>query len=417
MDWAAFKEKVSIILIEYEDEYQIAYYDDKITFNIRNKRFEYTKEDYENLLSKVDNYVYNSFVLNKKEEYEAVIYEPKSNALGYDRILGETTVSNFDTNTSLKVDIISNEMLYFIIKNLDLNKYTGAFSLRYYKKSLIKDLDLWKLLKFAMYNPYSIVVASKSEISEDEFTNLVNAYFFDVSLSSGDLFKIANRPYHVLGPEIRLESAYLFKGDSYIYNKIYNKDLLNQYNIASMANDPMLQFIAYYHIMEYFFDIVYDSDTFDTIENAITVNDASVKNEDAAKKILNILKSKYNINRDSKEREKLRLTLKEYVTPSELCKSIELNHKELIKDYKDREVTFSKGGRVNLKGDNDKDIYNDLADRIYKTRNAIVHSKANNEGELEDIYKPFEHEDALKKEIPLMKAIAEQIIIKTAEEI
>ena len=82
------------------------------------------------------------------------------------------------------------------------------------------------------------------------------------------------------------------------------------------------------------------------------------------------------------------------------------------------EVSFSKANKVNFDGDKEDVIYKNLKERIYKTRNAIVHSKASVENTVSNnYYKPFKDDVELEKEIPLMRAIAEQIIINTAEEI
>jgi len=56
-----------------------------------------------------------------------------------------------------------------------------------------------------------------------------------------------------------------------------------------------------------------------------------------------------------------------------------------------------------------------IANRIYKTRNALVHSKSNDYIAKErGIYKPFKNNKELSKEIPLMRYISEAIIIKSA---
>lgn len=81
-------------------------------------------------------------------------------------------------------------------------------------------------------------------------------------------------------------------------------------------------------------------------------------------------------------------------------------------------MPFSKGAKVDLGSTGEKEIYADLKNRIYDTRNAIVHSKASAEiDKVNSYYDPFEDAKDLSKEIPLMRAIAEQIIINTAEEI
>lgn len=52
------------------------------------------------------------------------------------------------------------------------------------------------------------------------------------------------------------------------------------------------------------------------------------------------------------------------------------------------------------------DALKKIANRIYKVRNAIIHSKQRSDGG----YKPFLHEETLAREIPLIQCLAERII-------
>ena len=61
---------------------------------------------------------------------------------------------------------------------------------------------------------------------------------------------------------------------------------------------------------------------------------------------------------------------------------------------------------------NDK-VYQAICNRVYLVRNAIAHSK---EGE-HLRYEPFRHDKEQKKEMPLIRAIAEEIIINSANQL
>ena len=56
-------------------------------------------------------------------------------------------------------------------------------------------------------------------------------------------------------------------------------------------------------------------------------------------------------------------------------------------------------------------VYTQIARRIYFTRNSLVHSKS---GKNQERYKPYKDEKQLQKEIPLVKAVAELIIINSS---
>lgn len=109
--------------------------------------------------------------------------------------------------------------------------------------------------------------------------------------------------------------------------------------------------------------------------------------------------------------EALELTLKKYVNLNNLKEKINEYDDKLISFYKERQVSFSKGNPVNLDSNDEKQIYSNLASRIYQTRNALVHSKDTDKSK----YLPFKHDKILMKEVPLMRFIAEDIIIQTSQ--
>ena len=98
----------------------------------------------------------------------------------------------------------------------------------------------------------------------------------------------------------------------------------------------------------------------------------------------------------------------------------ELNNidESLVSYYIHNEVSFSKGDTFDLNDIQNQKLYKKIAARIYKTRNSLVHCKSN-ETRLNErgIYQPFKNNQELLKEIPLMRCIAELIIIKTAKDI
>ena len=86
--------------------------------------------------------------------------------------------------------------------------------------------------------------------------------------------------------------------------------------------------------------------------------------------------------------------------------------------YFREEISFSNGDAIDLDNYTSDKLPKKIAARIYKTRNALVHHKSNTARLKErGIYHPFKDEAELSNEIPLMRFVAEAIIIKTATEI
>ena len=78
--------------------------------------------------------------------------------------------------------------------------------------------------------------------------------------------------------------------------------------------------------------------------------------------------------------------------------------------YSENIVSFSKGPTISWR--DEPGIYTNITKRIYFTRNALIHSKS---GKKDKMYKPYRDEMLLQKEIPLVRVIAEMIIINSSK--
>ena len=112
------------------------------------------------------------------------------------------------------------------------------------------------------------------------------------------------------------------------------------------------------------------------------------------------------------EKTGLLLCLKKYVPDIESLKNSILSiDPSAVEYYENHNVPFAdEGCTVNFRESSDA-IYAVIRNRVYSVRNAIVHSK---EGERLR-YEPFKNDKDLSKEIPLIRAVAEEIIINSAK--
>lgn len=110
----------------------------------------------------------------------------------------------------------------------------------------------------------------------------------------------------------------------------------------------------------------------------------------------------------------LLLCLKRYIPDlSTLKASIVRIDSSAIDYYRTTSVPFTDDGKLIDFEDESERVYSSIRDRIYATRNAVVHSKYGERLR----YEPFKHDKHLGKEIPLMRAVAEEIIISSADRI
>ncbi|WP_339138424.1 MAG: hypothetical protein WGN25_09105 [Candidatus Electrothrix sp. GW3-4] len=193
----------------------------------------------------------------------------------------------------------------------------------------------------------------------------------------------------------------------------YVPDLIYHYQLAVGADNPFLEFISYYHVAEHFFEMVFNEDLVLRIKDKITQPDFSYKRKKDIGKLIKDISKSLQIRNETitfSELEALRLTISGYVDITDLKNKLDEYDETLLDYYKNTKVSFSDGNTVDLVSSDEELIFKNLAGRIYKTRNSIVHSKESEKSK----YTPFKDDKMLVKEIPLLRFIAEQIIIESS---
>jgi len=186
--------------------------------------------------------------------------------------------------------------------------------------------------------------------------------------------------------------------------------------LAVASDSSPLEYLSYYHVAEHFFESAFNEDLIERVRDKITQPDFSTKRKKDVRSLIDLIGKSLKFRGENVvfgEQEALRLTLEKHVDVITLAGKIREYDKSLIGFYRDNEVPFSDGDRVDLGSNDAAQVVTALAKRIYKTRNAIVHSK---EGE-KVRYIPFEHDKQLAAEVPLVRFTAELIILHTSTEI
>lgn len=201
----------------------------------------------------------------------------------------------------------------------------------------------------------------------------------------------------------------------------YVRELTEQYNLALSSADPFIKYIAYYHIMEHFFDTVYNCALISSVKEILQHPGFSAKKPKEISRIIDVVQRKTRLAKEGfqgSELEALELTINAFVTMEQLRDTLYQYDPAFIDYYKNHEVSFSNGDAIDLNDTQNEKLPKKIAARIYKTRNSLVHYKSNNERVRErGIYHPFTNDKELANEMPLMRSLAEAIIIKSADEI
>ncbi len=193
----------------------------------------------------------------------------------------------------------------------------------------------------------------------------------------------------------------------------YNKDVVDYYKQALASNDPYIKFISFYHVMEYFYDEVFKQKMVTDLKNRITHPDFSYKNDDKIYEIAMFVKNRLRMNDETgqgNELESLKYVLHEYVSIDELKTRINEMDVNALNYYQNNKVGFCNAPVIGWA--DSQGAFAQIAKRIYFTRNSLVHSKS---GKNKERYRPYQDEKQLQLEIPLVKAVAEAIIINSSE--
>lgn len=417
MDWKKFKEKVKVILWPMNDEFNIEYLDDIITYNVYGHNFSYTIKDFEELNKVAKSSKFEGLNVIKQDTIEIPLMALTNYSKSMTRLVYHNLIEDKDLGLSYEVHKASDLMIYNILSKLDASNYDAHYQefSNFPEKGTLR---LFNLLRNFLNWPYTITIRHKETMYNEKLISLARSFLFSAAYNFDYYIRLAENLEDILGPRIKGKITKHRSDEIEPPNQIYKDYVLEQYNMASSSRDPMIQFIGYYHVIEYFFDQVYELDLIKGLKGLNKEPDFSLKRENDLKKIIKLFDGKYPDGKAGDERKKLEMILINYVSIDSVVNSIELNNEKLIDYYKDNEVPFSGGLEINLKSSDKGEIISNLKNRIYVTRNSLVHGKSyefkNND---RHVYNPFKDEEALKKEIPLMKAIAEQVIIKTGKDI
>lgn len=423
MEWDEFIDKLKYILRGFNREFNINYSEDSISYIVDEKSFEFSKSDYDKISNDAMKSDLSQFTVSNNNSYEVIIYQTNKMVRRILPVKFEEFIKIKDSmnNIEYKFQEISDLMVWNIIKEIDLESFRGSFrgSFLAFLPRLSRDIDvnLFNLLRICLRNPYSIIISYEESIDKRKLNDYINSFLFNFCYNYGYSFRVMNSLDELLNIRYRDKNSSYKDEELNAPRLSYKQDLTEHYHMAVSSEDPFVQFIGFYHIMEYFYEEIYKEGVINNVKEILLDPSFSTKRKKDIMKLVDLINKKRTENTVGSELEALELTLSKYIDIEKIREKLNEIDKDIIDYYKNNTVNFSNGDVVDLRGDK-KIIFKKLANRVYKTRNSLVHSKSNEVRVNErGIYKPFKDSKALLKEIPLLKTISEEIIIKSASEL
>lgn len=332
-----------------------------------------------------------------------------------------------DTVNGLKYDLNSpsNEYLIFFIENLK-RLAEGESQLRPIMMSRLRNryryseseqsTELFNVLKENIPRFKTLLITSSSDKSLKEFENNSSSFLFTLGFNT-DISFLPTNITEDFTRAVRIGRIRRSRiEDIEAPKRKYSQDLILYYQKGISSESADLQFLSFYHILEHFFEKIYNDDLVNTIQNKLTAPAFSYKRTKDLNSLIKTIQDKLRYKNEEfqiNEPEALRLVLDRFIEDfNEIKDEIGTYDQSLLEYYKTSEVSFSKGNKVNFEEER-LSILKNLRERIYKTRNSIVHSKDTDKSK----YLPYKHDKKLGKEIILMRIIAEKIIIGSSDEL
>ena len=278
------------------------------------------------------------------------------------------------------------------------------------------ELDILDVIKKIVPRLETLQIKSEAPRKKIEYEQLVYAFLFNLGY---------NLDYTILPLRFMDEFIQPYRigklrraniSDLEPPKRLYLNELILHYQKGISSESLDHQYLSFYHVLEHFFEKIYNDDIVNSLKAELTKPSFSYKRTKDLSNVISLIQNRLKYKNDEfllNEPEALELTLKKFVKDiSYLSSELTKISIELTEYYKTKEVPFSKGNRVNFESTNTDEIFKNLSKRIYATRNSIVHSKDTDKSK----YTPFRDDKELLTEIYLLRLIAEIVIIENSKE-
>lgn len=418
MEWKGFCSKVSDLLgAQYvlTDEFKIKLTIDGLEIP------EYTVDEYAKLRERAERYKFERYALWGERACEALIKTPfgfeRQYLDGKERLQLVPPVD--EKTTLLSIQHASDEFVWWIIKDLNSNNGRRIFPRHILDRIEPQEKSLFDILRRAVRISFSVYVETEKSKERLYYQNYLKSFVFSFEYNFDQPIKV------VMGREdmdLRRPFRRMRRMDDIEELTVpcvqYKQELTEQYDMAVSSNDPFVQYIGFYHVVEHFYDEVYSQYIVEEVQNEVRRPDFSIRSK---KDVLSLVKKINKRIRSGEigrgfEQDALEMTLEKYIDIDELRSELEAINKGLISIYRDSTVAFSNGKTVDLYSQDTDAIFKNLSHRIYQTRNSLVHAKSD-EYQLKEkgMYRQNRDRKHLENEVPLIRVIAETLIIKSAK--
>ena len=284
------------------------------------------------------------------------------------------------------------------------------------KRMLHRQLNISPEMHNILYRPLTIkvynVAASSIEKALKLSNSVIDACLFELSYLKGIPLALVEewprrqpivKPFqfgdnNTTGQQLRLPKT------------TFNSDIIRFYQRGMSTDDPVIQFLSFYQVLEYYFDSVSDKLLYDKLSQRINDPKFLTSQSNLDRVIKDILS---HTKETTHETIKLKLVLDKFIDETELIEFIKAYEKHLDNNlYSKKYTVFGKDIEVKFLSGH---VFGNIATRIKTIRNALVHSS--DSFERDQRYIPTtSNENIIRIEIPVIKYLSEKVIIASGRQ-
>lgn len=248
---------------------------------------------------------------------------------------------------------------------------------------------------------YKTKARKKPNNLKDIAIRSINSTLFKIAVEQNECFNIWKTK------AIRAKFKDSITSDSQIPRSNYDENVVSFYKVAKSSPFPSQSFLAYYHVIEYYFLTVSESKLHDRLSTMIN-NPSFNSNKSNLDKLISTVRGQDARN---DETQMLRNVLDRYIQEAELIDFISRLEEDINeKIYSKKRKIFGEDLNISLVKDH---ALSNSANVIKHIRNAIVHSS--DKYKREDCHTPLsKSEDIVEDFIPLIRFLAEKVIYGNA---
>lgn len=326
-------------------------------------------------------------------------------------------VRNDENGLHYELSPASNAYLIWLLNEIKQKLSPRDFRLGFYYTPRIdrylgeeSEANLIEFIRLTSVRFMTLKISSDKKQTPLQYSKLTHAFLFHIGYNL-DIALVPQRLLEEIARRGRITRMRRSRAEEIDPpRRTYNEDLVQHYLLAVSTDNPVIEYLSYYHILEHFYESVFNDDLLESVKNQITDPGFSYKRKKDIGQLVNTIKRSLQFRSETitfSESEALRLCLKKYVVMQELTSKLAQYDETILDYYKTTKVEFSGGVEVNLLSTDEEAAIKALSKRIYATRNALVHSKDGDKSK----YTPFKDDRVLVKEVPLMRFISEMVIL------